>query len=386
MSYSVFRIEGVKTTSDLRGLGKHNKDRVSHTNPDIDKSKSSENIDLIKCNISYNEKFNQITSEIKLQHDERMKTMRSDRVKSFEQSINSNKSDVACEMIFTSDKEFFKDMSKDDIRSWAEESLNFVKHDIGINEKNIIHATVHMDESTPHLHVVAVPLITAYDKRRKKDILKISRAKYIPDKNAISKLQDSYNLRLREKGYDLERGLVGGKIKHIKTVDYKHNKAKELNQQLDKSIDTLNKHLKAIREGFDSIYEIEHLESKKSFLGGKMTLLKDDYEKLVNLAKKSIKDSIELKDLKNINKSLKSQNEYLSKLSNNKTNKITELQKQNNILLKNNNILKTKSSAMLTVLKKHDLVPEANKLLQDHYNKENSKNKNNRNRERNLNR
>ena len=55
-----------------------------------------------------------------------------------------------------------------------------------------------------------VSKLNAYDKRRKKDTLKISRAKYIPDKNAISSLQDQYNLRLREKGFELERGLIGG--------------------------------------------------------------------------------------------------------------------------------------------------------------------------------
>ena len=59
MSYSVFRIQGIKTTGDLVGISKHNKDRVSHTNQDIDTSRSKDNIILIECD-NYNSKFNHI--------------------------------------------------------------------------------------------------------------------------------------------------------------------------------------------------------------------------------------------------------------------------------------------------------------------------------------
>ena len=89
---------------------------------------------------------------MRIQHDERMKTMRADRVKSFDRSLDDSSSDVACEMLFTSDEKFFENMNKDQIRQWAQESLNFVTKDIGIKKENIIHAVVHMDEKTPHLH------------------------------------------------------------------------------------------------------------------------------------------------------------------------------------------------------------------------------------------
>ena len=82
MSYSVFRVEGVKNTSSLKGLCKHNKDRISNTNPDIDKDKSKDNIVLVECDGTYNKKFNEITKEMRIQHDERMKTMRADRAMS----------------------------------------------------------------------------------------------------------------------------------------------------------------------------------------------------------------------------------------------------------------------------------------------------------------
>ncbi|MGM1976024.1 MobV family relaxase, partial [Bacillus cereus group sp. BceL128] len=205
MSYSIFRVQGIKTLSDLRGIGKHNAERVSYTNLDIDREKSKENIELIQCE-SYRNRFNEITKEMKADHDKRMETTRSDRRKTFEQALDTAKNDVACEFLFTSDQEFFEGKSKEEIQEWAETSLDFLRKDIGISEDRIIHASVHMDEKTPHLHVVAVPIIKAYDGRRKANTWQISRKKFIPTKDDLTRLQDIYNERMNEAGYNLERG------------------------------------------------------------------------------------------------------------------------------------------------------------------------------------
>ena len=45
-----------------------------------------------------------------------MKTIRSDRKKSFYEFVNNSKGVVADEMIFTSDEEFFKNMSHETLR------------------------------------------------------------------------------------------------------------------------------------------------------------------------------------------------------------------------------------------------------------------------------
>ena len=219
MSYSVFRIQGIKTTGDLVGISKHNKDRVSHTNQDIDTSKSKDNIILIECN-NYNSKFNDIVAPMKQEHTERMKTMRADRIKTFNQHINSSKNDVAFEMVFTSDNEFFDGMSKDEIKKWAEKSLDFVTKDLGIERKNILHAIVHMDERTPHLHVVAVPIVKTYNKKQNKEVWSISRRQYINGKSQLSKVQDIYNQRMNESGYELDRGEKGSSKEHTTKAQY----------------------------------------------------------------------------------------------------------------------------------------------------------------------
>ena len=219
MSYSVFRIQGIKTTGDLVGISKHNKDRISHTNQDIDTSRSKDNIILIECD-NYNSKFNDIVAPMKQEHTERMKTMRADRVKTFNQHINSSKNDIAFEMVFTSDNEFFDGLNRNDIKKWAEKSLDFVTKDLGIERRNILHAIVHMDEKTPHLHVVAVPLVKTYNKKQNKDVWSISRRQYINGKSQLSKAQDIYNQRMNESGYELDRGEKGSSKKHTTKAQY----------------------------------------------------------------------------------------------------------------------------------------------------------------------
>lgn len=365
MSYSVFRVEGVKNTSSLKGLCKHNKDRISNTNPDIDKDKSKDNIVLVECDGTYNKKFNEITKEMRIQHDERMKTMRADRVKSFDKSLDDSSSDVACEMLFTSDEKFFENMNKDQIRQWAQESLNFVTKDIGIKKENIIHAVVHMDEKTPHLHVVAVPLIDTYDKRRKQNTLKISRAKYIQGGKHLTKLQDAYNERMNACGYNLERGEIGTLKVHQRTEDYKKKQVKNLIKKLDLDKLKLTGTIKEVEGKYENlvktrscIADIESIETKRSFIGGNITLKEDDFNKLKGLAMEGIHNKIKNDDLVRESEGLKVKINYSS-------SRISELQDRNTKTHKELDKIKKVNKALLTVVKDHGLTDEAQRTFNE---------------------
>lgn len=262
MSYSIFRAEGIKTTSDLRGIGVHNKDRKSNTNFDIDQDRSHENIELISLGTdSYLKRFYQIVEPYKQEHEERMQSMRADRVKSFEKHINSSKSDVAVEFLFTSDNDFFKDKSKAEIEAWANECLQFVHDDIGIKKDNLIHAVVHMDEKTPHLHVVGVPLLKEMDKRRNQEVWQISRAKFIPKKRDMEKLQDRYNERMNKAGYSLERGESSDR-KHMSVSEYKDmvNQVNELKAERAELEENLKENQNTISK-FKKIEQIDAIET-----------------------------------------------------------------------------------------------------------------------------
>ena len=144
-----------------------------------------------------------------------MKTIRQDRYKSFEQMVDDSKSCVADEMIFTSDSEFFKDMSKEEILKWANGCMDFVYNDLGYTKEQIIHSVLHLDEKTPHIHCIVVPLVKKFDKRVNKERYSISKRDYIKNQNYLSILQDKYCFRLNNLGFKLERGEKGTKIKNL---------------------------------------------------------------------------------------------------------------------------------------------------------------------------
>ena len=54
-----------------------------------------------------------------------------------------------CEMIFTSDKEFFDTIGMEETKRYFEESYNFICNYKNLGEKNIVSAVVHFDETTP---------------------------------------------------------------------------------------------------------------------------------------------------------------------------------------------------------------------------------------------
>ena len=217
MSYAIFRCQSINTLNDLSHIGSHNKrEKESYkSNPDIRKKDSKNNIELVKCDIKYREKFYEITKEFRKEHEEKMTTIRQDRYKTFDQMVDDSKSCVADEMIFTSDQEFFKDMTKDEILKWANGCMDFVYNDLGYTKEQILHSVLHLDEKTPHIHCVVVPLVKKFDKRVNKERYSISKRDYIKGQNYLSILQDKYCFRLNNLGFKLERGEKGTKIKNL---------------------------------------------------------------------------------------------------------------------------------------------------------------------------
>lgn len=217
MSYAIFRCQSINTLNDLSHIGSHNKrEKESYkSNPDIRKEDSKNNIQLVKCDKKYREKFYEITKEYRKEHEEKMRTIRQDRYKTFDQMIDDSKSCVADEMIFTSGPEFFKDMSKEEILRWANGCMEFVYKDLGYTKEQVIQSVLHLDERTPHIHCVVVPLVKKFDKRVNKERYSISKRDYIKDQNYLSILQDKYCFRLNNLGFKLERGEKGTKIKNL---------------------------------------------------------------------------------------------------------------------------------------------------------------------------
>lgn len=171
--------------------------------------------------------------------------------------VNDSKSVVADEMLFTSDTDFFDKLSKEEIMIWVEETLKFVYEDLGYKKEQVIHATLHMYETTPHIHIVVVPLIKKFDKRINHEKYCITKKEYIKSSTHLSKLQDKYYERLRNKGFEIERGEKNTGIKNLTP-----KQLKGITRMLDKNLD--NTKYKMNRE-YNSLLKTMKSEAKKIF-------------------------------------------------------------------------------------------------------------------------
>ena len=286
MSYAIFRVEPINKLSDLAQIGSHNKreKKAYKSNPDIDITKTKYNIDLVPLSEKYIKGFYNLTKDYKIEHDKRMETMRDDRKKTFKQMVDDSNNVVADELLFTSDFDFFKGMSKKQIKKWADTCMEFIYNDLGYTKEQILHATLHMDEKTPHIHCVVVPLIRKFDKRTNTEKWTISKKQYIKDKAHLSELQDKYYQRLIDNGFGLERG--------IKNSDNEHISIKEFKKITNKLDNRLEKQNYLMTRDYEKLEE-KLKNSKPTITGKEVKIDKDTYDTLnqfINTSKKVIKD------------------------------------------------------------------------------------------------
>lgn len=192
--------------------------------------------------------------------------------------VNDSKSVAADEILFTSDKIFFDSLSKEELMKWANTVLDFVYEDLGYKKEQIIHATLHMDEKTPHIHLVVVPLVKKFDKRVNKERYSISKKAYIKNSIHLSELQDKYCNRLNKNGFKLERGQKNTGVKNLSPRQLKQV-TRIFNKDLDNAKWELNRKYRTF---------ISKMESKtKGILNKKIVFDYDTYLELMDYLKQA---------------------------------------------------------------------------------------------------
>ena len=187
MSYAIIRNEKL-TRVQAMGAYKHNERTTkNHSNKNIDSSKTELNYYLKKNELSYIKEFDKIKEKYDLKGQ-----------------IRSN-SNIMCQMVFTSDQKFFDKIGYEESKRYFEESYKFICEYKNLGEQNIISAVVHMDEDTPHMHLLFIPVIHTTDKQGNK-IDKVCCRDFWRGKNSYRDLQNAYFKHIFEKGFKLERG------------------------------------------------------------------------------------------------------------------------------------------------------------------------------------
>lgn len=155
MSSQVVRVQGFSKGS-LGAIGKeverNEKDLLENRNEDIDKSRTHLNEFYKQTNNGMYGEWQDVCKNLNVTNSDNLK-----------------KNAIAFEgMIITSNKEFFEKLGyvpgekpPEKVREFFEKSYEFAKQEIGFKgtDKNILCASVHYDETTPHLQLYYVPVV-----------------------------------------------------------------------------------------------------------------------------------------------------------------------------------------------------------------------------------
>lgn len=315
MSYAVARMQKMKS-GNLGGAYRHN-ERIfeNHSNKDIDPEKTHLNYELTDRDrsIPYDRQIKQYINDNKISK----RALRKDAV-------------LCNEWIITSDKAFFENMSPDQIKNFFETAKNFFAERYG--NSNIAYAMVHLDESTPHMHLGLVPMQNG----------KLSSKSLFGSRDQLKEIQEAFPRYLNEHGYNLQRGESDSKKKHLETAEFKEKQ--RLLDDTDKKIVDKTEKLKQLEKEKDallddiavleSIQPLQIEEMKKDKLvrrtfDGKLKMDKETYDRLFHTVSQHALDN---NRLRHENSNLEQQlQQSLSK----QNNLAKELMKSDHILSEN---------------------------------------------------
>ncbi|MFQ7826451.1 MAG: MobV family relaxase [Anaerobutyricum hallii] len=274
MGFAVVHMQKIKA-GGVRGIQSHNnREHPPKTNPDIRPDKTADNYDLVSER-NYSRKIKQT---IKSQATE-TKTVRKDAV-------------VLCNFIVTSDEQTMRNLGADRQRAFFEKSLAWFADRYGAD--NIVNATVHMDETTPHLHIGLVPI---KNKRLS--------AKNLFARQELQAIQSDFAAQVGAE-FGLERGKEGSERKHLSEQQLKLKTAEKELAAVQAKIEKLNRQLEQKHKSLNSLitastkihkqamaeekrvysYHAEQEEpAVKSLPGGNVVVKKDHFKELLEIAK-----------------------------------------------------------------------------------------------------
>lgn len=183
---------------------------------------------------------------------------------------------VAREIILSAGNGFWEKLSDKDRERWIETNYNFLKKHFG---DNCVYAALHLDETTPHIHALIVPVMV-----NKKGLLHLNNSFYFGDKDKLSKWQDRYTDILSSDFQNIfKRGIRGSKATHVDLKTY-YSLIKENLNELNADVVLAN-----AKENYINKKRIEELQD---------TLV--DKEEESRLVEEIIKKNKELKEDKRL--------------------------------------------------------------------------------------
>jgi len=237
MSMMVATMKKMKD-GNLGGIQKHNeREFKNHSNKDIDPERTELNYDLVNQeNINYKEKINSIIDEQRISQ----RAIRKDAVK-------------VDEWIISSDRDFFNDLTPQQTKEFFENAVQFFSDEFG--SQNVAYASVHLDETTPHMHMGVVPMKDG----------KLS-SKTVFNRQKLTEIQNKLPEYIKSKGFEIERGVEGSKAKHHDTEAYKklkENVTQEQYQDLVYKLDQSEKRNIVFKDILENDFDVKKIDPKE---------------------------------------------------------------------------------------------------------------------------
>lgn len=222
---------------DIVGIERENErdeNYKSMRNPQIDKSKTRLNYHTVPYEKKYlsfiDERIKQLSPKRKIKDDAVLITS----------------------FILGSDKEFFDRITAEQQKQFFADCTEFFSKRYG--KENVVSAVVHLDESTPHLHLNLMPVTNGR-----------LCAKVLFDRTALRDLQTDF-YEVVGKKYGLKRGKEGSTAKHLDTVAFKTKKMTEAAEEKIREAEEAQTAAKPVKELLESY---ESARSEKIPFSGK---------------------------------------------------------------------------------------------------------------------
>ena len=232
--------------------------------------------------------------EVRIEYNN--KQTRNDRkIENYFMKINESQNDLACEIIIElGDMEFWKDKDKQ-YRLGMTDVYNEQVNDLIkiLPTFKIANATIHFDETSPHMHIVGVPIIENCTRGMKKQVGKSQ----LFTKESLTKIQDkmrnacikSFNkfygmdIKLKEKQKGRNQDI------NVKDMSNYSNIKKQLAEK-EKKLDKANKQTNKLDNTTKDINQILDNLKPAKFNKNNMVISNEDIEKIKNFTKE-VKDT-----------------------------------------------------------------------------------------------
>jgi len=212
MAYAILRTAKHRSARSVGGMGRHmNRTRPT---PNADETARHRNATYTPGDgwVRWSERAPRSLSE---QLSERLADFKARGGKLRKDSV------LAVELMLSASPDWFKTASREQTQEWLRRNVAWIEDTFG--RDNVLQVTLHLDETTPHLHAFVVPEIEMVETRGRKPKAgspaaakapkpALAASHWLDGRAKLGELQDRYAAAMAPMG--LERGLKGSGARH----------------------------------------------------------------------------------------------------------------------------------------------------------------------------